>query len=364
MRKMYPKTEVVNGRHKCPECPKDFSDRSGFRYHWDKGHETKGKKKKVEEVLFNVKEVAKQVMLELPKLERLTPPVVQKGDLKPESWILLFGDLHYGQVVRENEVGGLSSYNPKIARERVNILLNKIPRIAEYHTIKPRELVIAFLGDIVDGSVLRGNQQSNIEFGVCRQVIEVVEILSDFIIALSQFFPKIRAYGVYGNHARLTANPKDAPPLENFDLLIYHFIQQRLKGLKDISVDYTESQHLIFELEKKKFWMEHGDTIKAPLGYSPYGTNRKKSNAQEMLSHFKENVDYFLFGHFHRKGNDLNIYQTGSFVGGDLFSIGRLTRLGMPVQYLLSVSEKYGVVVERPIQLALPEENTVKIYRS
>ena len=109
--------------------------------------------------------------------------------------------------------------------------------------------------------------------------------------------------------------------------------------------------------------MEHGDTIKAPLGYSPYGTNRKKANAQEMVSHFNEKADYFLFGHFHRKGNDLSIYQTGSFVGGDLFSIGRLTRLGMPVQYLLSVNEKYGVVVERPIQLAHASDSKVKIYR-
>ncbi len=36
--KQYPQTDIIDGRYACPVCPKDFSDRSGFRHHWDNNH--------------------------------------------------------------------------------------------------------------------------------------------------------------------------------------------------------------------------------------------------------------------------------------------------------------------------------------
>jgi hypothetical protein len=357
MRKMYPKTEEKNGRHLCPECGKDFSDRSGFRYHWKKEHETK-------ETVRDIREIANMVIAELPKLKRLEAPVIRKGDLKAESWVLVLSDWHYGQLVKAVEVGGLSEYNTCIARKRLQFLADRIIRFLEYHPNTPQEIVITCLGDMVDGSILRGNQQSNIEFGVCKQVMEGVEIIADFIVLLSGHFPKIRFYGVYGNHARLTPNPKDAPPQENFDLLMYHFISERLKGLKGISVDYTEAQHMIVEINKHNFWLDHGDTVKGWAGYPYYGADRQKNNVQAILQMFSEKADYMLMGHHHRLGYFNNIVANGSFVGGDLFSIGKLRRMGIAEQMLFGVNDKHGIVWTRPIKLSEPVKEQVKIYRS
>jgi len=356
-RMSYPKTKVEKGRVFCPECDKDFSDRSGFRYHWKKEHV------EVKQQFQTVKEIAQEVITELPKLKRLDPPRLVKGNLKPESWVLELSDFHYGQLVKAVEVGGLSEYSPEIARQRLSLLGEKIIRILEYHPNRPKELVIALLGDIVDGSILRGNQQSNIEFGVCFQVIEVVELIADFVVMLSAHFPEIRVYGVYGNHARLTPNPKDSPPQENFDLLSYHFIKQRLKGLKGISLEYTEAQHMIVEINKINFWLEHGDTVRGWAGYPYYGADRQKNNIQSILGLFKENAKYMLMGHHHRFGCFNDILANGSFVGGDLYSIGRLRRMGIPEQVLFGVNDKYGVVWVRPIQLSEPCKASIKIYR-
>ena len=358
--RMYPNTKEVNGRVMCPECNKDFSDRSGFRYHWRTTHDTPQKKK---DIILNVKEIAQQVVDTLPKLKRLDPPQIRKGDLKPESWVLELSDWHYGQLVKAVEVGGLSEYSPCIARKRLSLLAEKIIRFLEYHPNKPHELVITCLGDMVDGSILRGNQQSNIEFGVCKQVIEAVEILADFIIILTGYFPKIRFYGVYGNHARLTPNPKDAPPQENFDLLTYHFMKQRLLGLKDILIEYTEAQHMIVAINNHNFWLDHGDTVRGWAGYPYYGADRQKNNIQAILGMFSEKADYMLMGHHHRLGFFNNIIANGSFVGGDLFSIGKLRRMGIAEQFLFGVNEKHGVVWTRPIKLSEPVREQVKIYR-
>lgn len=358
MKKMYPKTKEVNGRIVCPQCDKDFSDRSGFRYHWRTKHEAVKK-----DAIKDIKEIASLVIAELPKLQRLTPPKIRKGDLKPESWVVVLSDWHYGQLVKAVEVGGLSEYNTLIAKERLSLLAERLIRFLEYHPNKPKEIVIACLGDMVDGSVLRGNQQSNIEFGVCKQVIEAVELLSDFIILLSGHFKKIRVYGVYGNHARLTPNPKDAPPQENFDLLAYHFIKQRVNTLPGITVDYTEAQHIVVEINKHNFWLDHGDTVRGWAGYPYYGADRQKNNIQAILQMFSEKADYMLMGHHHRFGWFNNIIANGSFVGGDLFSIGKLRRMGIAEQALFAVNDKHGVVWVRPIKLSEPVKEQVKIYR-
>ncbi len=359
----YPKTEVVNGQVYCPECQKTFKSRRGFRYHWSKYCGNPEKKTKTEEVVANVKEIAQEVIAELPNLKRLDAPKIRKGDLKPESWVIEFSDWHYGQLVKSVEVGGLSEYSPEIARKRLSCLAEKIIRILEYHPNKPKELVIASLGDVVDGSILRGNQQSNIEFGVCKQVIEAVELIADFIILLSGHFPKIRFYGVYGNHARLTPNPKDAPPQENFDLLTYHFVQQRLRGLKGISINYTEAQHMIVEINGHNFWLDHGDTVRGWAGYPYYGADRQKNNIQSIMALFKEHAHFMLMGHHHRKGFFNDIIANGSMVGGDLYSIGKLRRMGIAEQMLFAVNDNHGVVWVRPIQLSKPVKEDMKIYR-
>ena len=82
-----------------------------------------------------------------------------------------------------------------------------------------------------------------------------------------------------------------------------------------------------------------------------------------ILAMFSEKADYMLMGHHHRLGFFNNIIANGSVVGGDLFSIGKLRRMGIAEQVLFGVNEKHGVVWLRPIQLSETCKATVKIYR-
>jgi hypothetical protein len=371
MRK-FPQPKRKNNRYLCPACGESYNDRSGYRYHYEKKHpelleayqQTQGIEKPGKEVMDNAQAISKLVISELPKLKRLTPIVRPKGDLKEESWVLQLSDMHYGQLVKGVEVGGLSEYSPAIAKERLDYLAGTLVRVLEYHTNPPKELVIIFGGDIIDGSVLRGNQQSNIEFGAIQQVIEVHQLLSDFIIFLSGYFPKIRCYGVYGNHARMTANPKDSHPSENFDLLIYDIIKARVNPLKDISLEYTKAQHMIIDIQGYNFWCEHGDTVRGWMGLPFYGANREKGNINAMMGLFKQSADYLLMSHHHNPAKFNNIYINGSFPGGDLYSIGRIRAMGVPSQNLLGVNAKHGVVWDRAIRL-IDKINVadIKIYK-
>jgi hypothetical protein len=210
---------------------------------------------------------------------------------------------------------------------------------------------------------MRGNQQASIEEGVIAQTILVSELITDFIVSLTRYFPKIRCYGVYGNHGRLTKSPMDSHPCENFDKMVYYIIKERIKGLQGVSLEYTEAQHMIVQIGEKKFWLEHGDTIRSWAGIPFYGGKREKANIADILSPFRESADYILVAHHHTRAIFEDIFFNGSFVGGDLFSIGRLRRMNLPSQNLFGVNGKRGVVWERPLALAEPfTVNPVTIY--
>jgi hypothetical protein len=345
--------------HKCEKCGTSFSRKDNLKRHLGicKGDGLPSVP------VEDYREVAKLILDGLPKRERLDVAPHKEGHLKPEVWVLQFSDFHYGQLVRPVEVGGLSEYSPEIAKQRLEYLASKVARILEYYPAKPKELVIAFLGDNVDGSIMRGNQQSNIEFGVIQQTMLASELLADFIVYLSQYFPRIRCYGVYGNHARLTKNPTDSHPAENFDKMVYYIISERIKGMKGITMEYTDSQHMIVRIGEKQFWLEHGDTVRSWMGIPFYGSQREQSRINAILAKFSEHADYMLLGHHHRRASFENIIFNGSFVGGDLFSIGRLRALSIPSQNLFGVNGKRGVVWERELEL-IPEypKDKVRIY--
>lgn len=361
---------------KCPICGYKTDIRSNIKRHlknvekWSDERvklaypdHRKEPEQKTADQPIDYKVVAKEVLKVLPKRERLEVKSSSKSDLKPEVWLLEFSDLHYGAKVNPLEVGGIAEYNPEIAQQRVEELGKLIVRFLEYHSNRPSELVITFLGDMVDGSIMRGNQQASTEFGIVTQTMVVSELVTDFIIFLSGYFEKIRCYGVYGNHGRLTKSPMDSHPAENLDRLVYYIVKERVKGIKGVSFDYTEAQHMIVKVNGWKFWLEHGDTVRSWMGIPFYGGQREKARIDDMLATYREHADYVLVGHHHNPATFNGLYFNGAFIGGDLYSIGRLRRASIPSQKILGINENHGVVWERnPLLIDKPWNNKVRIY--
>ena len=323
----------------------------------------KTKKDKEKEAFENVEKISKKVVANLEKRERYIPDV-KKSHLKKEVWLQMISDFHYGLKVKPVEIGGIFEYNSKVAKKELDYLLLKTCRVLEYHPNRPDKLVIALLGDMIDNAIMRDNQMSMIEFQITDQIMGVVELLTNYIITLSKYFKEIKCFGVYGNHGRITQSVKGAHPKDNFDRIIYWSIQERLRGLDNISLEFTEAQHMLIDVEGWRFWLEHGDTVRSWAGIPFYGAKREKNNIGDMLSKFSERADYMLAGHFHNDAEFENIYMNGAFVGGDIFSIGRLRRMNIPSQTILGINKKHGVVWKRRISLIDdPKKMKIKIYK-
>ncbi len=313
----------------------------------------------------DIKDVVEKVFEKTEERKRLNPKFIAGNKLKSEKWLQIFSDLHYGLNVDKVEVGGLGHYNTKTSRERLEYLINVIGRILEYYPNRPEELYIAFLGDNIENAYMQPNQQSRISIGICQQIIEVEEILIDYIIALSEYFPVIKIFAIVGgNHGRMGKKRNDASPTDNFEYVIYNHMSKRLENMKDIYFNYTSAKHMIVEINDWTFWLEHGDTVRSWMGMPFYGMKREKSNINDMLSKFREHADYLLAGHFHTKANFEDIFMNGSFVGGDAYSIGDLRRMDLPYQKLLGVNKKHGIVWDRNLCLIDdPRKLEIKIYK-
>ena len=373
--------------YKCPKCGSSKLTKRGFnphnkqRYHCMDcgGYPTEGAKKhrnkedikpiltpknKEKEIFDNVKAISEEVLNNLKKRDRLIPQI-KRGKLKSEKWLLMLSDIQYGLVVNPVEIGGLGFFSPKIARERLNYLVTTLIEFLKYFPNKPEELYIACLGDNIENAYMRDNQQSEIEFGICTQVIELEEMLLDMIIALSKYFPIIKIFAIVGgNHGRMGKKKNSASPTDNFEYLIYHYIKRRLEGMKDISFDFTSAKHMIVDINNWKFWLEHGDTVRSWAGIPFYGIKREMANINAMLGKFHEHADYLLAGHFHTKASFEEVFMNGSFPGGDAYSVGDLRRMDFPYQKLLGVNKKHGIVWDRNICLIdNPRELKIKIYK-
>lgn len=322
-----------------------------------------GDKKKVN--LNDVKDVTNKIFNKLKDRKRLNPKYKINEKLKSEKWLQMFSDLQYGLMVNKIEVGGLGFYDPQVAKERLEYLISVIGRIIQYSPNRPEELYLAFLGDNIENAYMQANQQSRVDFGVCQQIIETEELILDYIVALSKYFPVLKIFAIVGgNHGRMGRKKNDASPTDNFEYLIYNHISKRLADMKDIYFNYTSAKHMIVEINDWKFWLEHGDTVRSWMGIPFYGIKREKDNINAMLAKFREHADYLLAGHFHTKANFEDIFMNGSFVGGDAYSIGDLRRMDYPYQSLLGVNKKHGIIWHRPICLIDdPRKLEIKIYR-
>jgi len=275
----------------------------------------------------------------------------KKAGKNNEEWILLFSDLHYGQVVKPIEIGNFAEYNPKKAEERLMYLSKTIQHLTKYHTNPPETLNVFFLGDMIDSVILRASQLATTEFGLVKQIIGCIGLTAEFLVSLTGSFKHINCYGIGGNHSRITKSFADSTPQDNFDILIYEMVKQKVANISKIKIQYPESTHMIISIKNHNWWISHGDTMRGWMGLPFYGANREKSGIQNLLNIFKEGVDYMAIGHFHQDAYFNNIYMNGSFVGGDQYSVGRLRKMNIPEQTLIGVTEKFGVVWTRPIQL-------------
>lgn len=219
--------------------------------------------------------------------------------------VLILSDFHYGLMI-DNV---LNEYNTQIANERLETLLKKTIYYCQIHRVETLHLGLA--GDLICGAI---HLQSRVaaEEDLISQVINVSELLANFINELKAKIPNVKVWGVIGNHSRVNADKKSNMPAENFERLIFKYIEARLPNVT-VATNGLEDW-ITFKVKNQLTFMTHGDKD---------SLSNIKLHAVNLLG---KAPDRIYFGHIHhmniKDDNGTEIIVNGSIVSTDEYAMG------------------------------------------
>lgn len=233
--------------------------------------------------------------------------------------LVILSDVHIGQTFKSFD----GEYNTDIAKERLNIYLNKIIEIK--NTYNSENCFISLQGDLISNSIHKTLAITNQE-NVIQQIKLASELITEFVYKLSEHFNTTYVFSVSGNHSRLDRK-EDALKDERLDDLIIWYMRTALSHLKNINiiVDTIDNTFSIMNIRDKVYVNVHGDyDVFSKMG---------AANLSMMLGFFPYAITY---GHMHncamQDESGIKMIRGGSLAGsGDDYTIEkRLT--GKPSQ--------------------------------
>lgn len=311
----------------------------------------------IDRLIADIKEIAPLSYTPAPK--QLLGPAIKNQT--PESAVLLFSDTHVGKVVRSAQTLGFSEYNFAIFLARLKYLENRVISILRGHTTAPiAELVIAMLGDMLDGALAHGSE-GGLRNVVFNQFYAAGHAIAQFFRNLAAVVPTLRIVTTVGNHTRWGTQKK--MPTENrysnFDHFLYAYIQALTKDIPNIKWTLDEQPFSIFKVQGWTFFGSHGDNLKggdAAFGIPVHSVARQVNTTTQLFyKHGAEVPHYFVCGHHHRAIQlptglgDVTV--NGAFPGLDNYALDGNFNPVDPAQVFFRVHPKYGKVAEYKLQL-------------
>ena len=255
---------------------------------------------------------------------KLTPPQVSEPDrrrgLREEQPVLCLGDTHFGHW----EPSGEHKFDKEIARERMLQATQKF--IATTHdrrnSAKIDKCHLYFMGDMVEGEMMRNGQAHEIDVPVFLQAMFYAPAaMAECVISLAAEFAELHVVGVPGNHGRNGRFGNGAHHMTNWDRVAYqtcrYMVENSLlkmgslgeKLWKRITWDLPTDRSMDAECPHDDYlaidyvyeWcncVAHGENLRGKGwgGIPFYGVERMVNRYDAILD---DPIDFLYMGHIH-----------------------------------------------------------------
>lgn len=282
------------------------------------------------------------------------PPARRKARLHEHTFVLLWSDLHAGEVVKPAEVGGMNSYDWPIMLARQRELFDAVASYAAHRNYDVAELVVCGLGDILAGNIHAELRETN-ALPLAEATVQAGLDCADWLEQFLELFTGIRFAGVIGNHGRESHKPQAKRKYSNADWVAYQIMQQRLSKQGAIHFDIPKSSRHPLKVYGSQLLLFHGDGVgpSAMVGVPWGGIIRHVSRLRNQYAGMGLSVDHFVCGHFHEANavSAKRIIVNGSVVGASEYSLERFGEASLPEQILLTFNRNHGLVDVSFIQL-------------
>ena len=296
--------------------------------------------------------VEKQLATKTPTY---TPkPVARRNSRDEHEMALLWSDTHAGEVVSPEETNGMNAYDWREMMRRHDEILRGVLSYVENRPYPIRRLHVWALGDMLSGNIHDELAETN-EFPLVESAVQFGLDGAEWLERFVPEFKEIRFAGVVGNHPRLHKKPRAKQRYDNFDWLVYHTMQQRLRGYPSISWEIPKAQKWPVELCGRRVLLTHGDGIRSTMVDVPWGgIIRHFSKLSNEYARAGKPIDHLVVGHWHEANAIKNrrILVNGSVKGVDEYAIERFGGGEPPAQLLVTFHPRRGLTDISYIDLA------------
>jgi len=296
----------------------------------------------------------------------------RKSSGHPQAALLMLSDTHIGKQVSPDQTLTFGRYDFDTFMARLKYLEESIISIVQNHvTTSVPELVIAMLGDLLDGTLAHSNEVGQVD-PIFNQYYCGAHALAQFLRNLAPHFPKIRIYDVVGNHTRYQ-NQHRMPTknrYSNFDKFLYALVRELVRDIPKVEWTLDAQPYQLFEVQGFTFFGAHGDTMRGgdkTLGVPNHAFGRLVSTATQLMNKYNRKApNYYLVGHLHR---DIvlphatgSILVNGGFPGVDEFGLGEMFTPADPSQKFFFVHPQYGKTASYDIGLKFAQVGKTPPY--
>ena len=274
--------------------------------------------------------------------------------------LIHLSDLHTGEVVRPEEIGGINEYSPEIFQRRLRRMIaaaiHILPRWAADCDLKG--VVVALNGDLISGDIHDELRRTN-ALTAHEQVALAADELAAGIHKVADTFGAVLVTVTPGNHGRTTekTHAKRMAAL-SYDTMIGNILAREFAGDERITVNIASGADILFPIFGWSILQTHGDSMGTGGGQGFAGPELPivRGGKKIKLSGFStgERYDVILTAHYHTSSNPGNVLANGSMVGASEYALRIRAVPEPPMQWLALIHEKWGLRERVPVVLEDP----------
>lgn len=272
-------------------------------------------------------------------------------------------DLHAGEVVRAEEMGGSNAYNLRIADQRLERFFDKvIRRSRDWTGLEYDGVVLPLGGDLVSGSIHDELRETD-ELSVLDSTLWVAQRLVSGLEKWAEVFPAIHVVKSDGNHGRDHKVPRykgrSAHNADTHIAKIVALVWALKNATGNVTFDIPETFDAQFSIYRTRFSLEHGEEFQrnnpgtaeiGMLGPAKRGHLRKN----RAMSALGQPLDVLLLAHFHQLvyAPNQGFIANGSVKGYDEYARGLSLKPEPAQQALFVIDPDHGPTLHVPLLLA------------
>lgn len=284
----------------------------------------------------------------------LVPPQ-RKGAKHKAIPSLLLTDIHWGERVNADEVGGVNAYDTRIAEQRIRRAGEGAVKLCRDYLsgVEYEGLSLMLGGDLLSGDIHEELRETNVE-ATTESVVGVLESVVAAVRLLSDFFGPVHVTAVVGNHGRTTKKPRAKKRAsDSYDGLVYQLVARELRSNNKITMQVATAADVHFSVYGTRYCLTHGDQFKGGSGIagamSPLllGVHRKRRRDAQSGNPW----DVLVMGHFHTSYFLKDLIVGGSVIGYNEYAY--VSNLGVeePMAAMWLNTAERGITTYTPVHL-------------